>query len=248
MDQWATLLVRRLSSIESLLPQDVRLIADLPVRLATFFDNQEIVRQGTEPENSFMVIDGLVANVKLCHGGRIQIPSFYVPGDLPDLQNLHLSRTDSGFRALSPAQVAIVPHAALNAACSRSQTLTRTLWRLTLVDAAIYREWVTNIGRRSALERVAHLFCELFVRLRTIGRVDGFSYALPITQEELSNAAGISVIHANRVLQHLRQLDLITFDRGRLDILNWEELRHLADFDAAYLHLLPDSEDIALTA
>ena len=106
-----------------------------------------------------------------------------------------------------------------------------------MVDAAIYRQWVTNLGQRPAINRLAHLFCEMMLRMDAIGRAKDGSCALPITQADLSDASGLSVVHVNRTLQELREMGLITFARGQLTVHEWDGLAGLADFRPEYLHL-----------
>ncbi|MBN4902815.1 winged helix-turn-helix domain-containing protein, partial [Staphylococcus sp. EG-SA-19] len=124
---------------------------------------------------------------------------------------------------------------AIRALTERSATLTELLWRSTLIDAAINREWIVSIGARSAVVRLAHLFCEMYVRLERIGMTNGFTFALPLTQVDLSDATGLTAVHANRMLRQLREQGLVSFRQGTVDILDWDALRRFADFDPAYL-------------
>lgn len=238
-DGGCELFLRHLGRIANLSEAEIRLIGSLPITPVNIADNQEIVRQGAHPNQCFLVMHGLVANTKLTQGGRFQIASFYVPGDMPDLQNLYLTEADSEFRALTATKLGFVSHAAITELCKKSETINQALWRMTLIDAAIFREWVTNIGQRSSYARVAHLFCEMFLRLQAVGLTNEYSYSLSITQEELSEAVGMSTIHVNRVLQRLRHESLIKFDAGKLTILDWQRLQRAAGFEPSYLHFLP---------
>jgi CRP-like cAMP-binding protein len=115
------------------------------------------------------------------------------------------------------------------------------MWRDTLIDAAIFREWMIGIGRRSAYTRIAHVLCEVFVRLRAVGLANGDECELPVTQAELGDALGLSTVHVNRSLQELRGDGLIQLRAGSLTILNWDGLKTAGEFDVTYLHL--DSEE-----
>jgi CRP-like cAMP-binding protein len=231
------LLMRRLDTVTVLERQDREILGALPIEIAAFEDNHDIVREGEHRDRCFVVLKGLIGSYKLTGEGARQIPSFYVPGDMPDMQSIHLSRMDVGFRTLMPCRIGFVSHAAIRLACAQSFTLIEAFWRMTLIDASIFREWLTNIGQRNALARLAHVFCELFVRLKAVGLVPDHSFDLPLTQQELGDAIGTSSVHVNRVLQELRKEGLIVFREGRLTIPDWSRLTEVGDFDPAYLHL-----------
>jgi CRP-like cAMP-binding protein len=144
---------------------------------------------------------------------------------------------DHGIVALTPAAVAFIPHAVIEQLPLRRPELARALWWATLVDEAVLRAWIVNIGRRDAFEGVAHLLCELHVRLRHVGLVQDHSFDLPLTQEDLADALGLTPVHTNRVLQRLRSEGLITLRGGHLTILDAEGLRRAAGFDPNYLHV-----------
>jgi CRP-like cAMP-binding protein len=131
----------------------------------------------------------------------------------------------------------IIEHEAIQQLCTRSPRIAAALWRETLIDAAIFREWIASIGQRTAYSRIAHLLCEMFVRFRAAGLAKGYSVPFPITQGELGDAQGLSSVHVNRSLQALRLDRLITLGSGTLTILDWEGLRQAGDFDPTYLHL-----------
>jgi len=231
------ILLRRLKSIMSLSDRDQEIIAGLPMEVKTFADGTDIVREGQRTEHCFTVLEGLAGSYKFTGDGNRQIPSLYVPGDVPDLTSLHLSHMDTGYRVLTRATLGFMPHRAIHEACSMSYGVTGVLWRVTLIDAAIFREWLTNIGQRSTIARLAHIFCEMYVRYEAVGLVDGDTYSLPLTQQELGDAIGTSTVHVNRVVQELRGRKLIHWADGRLKVLNMMDLIEVGDFDPAYLHL-----------
>ena len=132
-----------------------------------------------------------------------------------------------------------IQHEPLWDLCQRFPRITAAFWRETLIDAAIFREWMVGIGRRKAPSRIAHLLCEMYVRLDSIGMAENWTVTLPITQEELGDALGLSAVHTNRALQELRGQDLIVFERSKLTILDWQRLVQVGEFDPTYLHLDP---------
>lgn len=230
-------LVRKLESICDL-PNDARAaLASLPARIMELKADQDIVREGDKTSRSCGLIEGFACSFKMTGEGRRQITAFHVAGDIPDLQSLHLEVLDTGVSTLTPCTVAFVQHDDLRELCAEIPSVTAAFWRATLIDAAIFREWTTNVGQRQAFSRTAHVLCEFAVRLRAIGLVDGYTFDLPITQTELADATGMSVVHTNRTLQELRARKLIAWKGASLEILNWDELATIGDFDPTYLHL-----------
>ena len=169
--------------------------------------------------------------------GKRQIVSFNLPGDIPDLQSLHLRALDNGISTISPCRVGFIRHEALRDICDRYPRIASAFWRETLIDGAIFREWLTSIGQREAYSRIAHLLCEMMVRLRSVGLSDGYSCNWPITQGEIGDALGITTVHVNRVLQEMRADGLIELKGDQLNIPDWEKLKEAGDFDPTYLHL-----------
>jgi CRP-like cAMP-binding protein len=163
--------------------------------------------------------------------------SFHVPGDIPDLHSLHLSRMDHNLTSLGPAVVAFIPHAYFREVLPRSQQLTHALWRETLVDAAVFREWVVNVGARESIARVAHLLCEIKLRLQVVGLVRDSAFTFPGRQTDIADACGITAVHTNRVIQELRGKSLIEWEGKTVSILREHELATIGDFSPEYLHL-----------
>ena len=199
--------------------------------------DQDIVREGDRRESCFVLLEGVAAALKRTGTGKRQIMTFHIAGDIPDLQSLHISRLDNTVSTLTPCKVGFVEHDALVDLCARFPRITNALWRETLTDAAIFKEWVLNVGRRDAYAGVAHLICEVVTRMRAVGLVHDDRCAFPMTQNELADAVGISAVHVNRTLQELRAAGLITLARGKLHILDWEGLKQAGDFAPDYLYL-----------
>lgn len=232
----SNILIRKLQTISELAPSDIALLGNISIQEKEYHANEDILREGDKPTLSFVVLDGLIGSTKLTGDGKRQISSFFVPGDIPDLHGLHLSVMDSTFTPFMPTRVGFMRHDALHDICDQHPSITRVFWRSTVIDAAIYREWVTNVGRRDAYARMAHLLCELIVRLHSVGRIEDRVAHLPITQAALGDALGLSTVHVNRVLQELRRDGLISTVGSRFHATDWAGLVRAADFDSTYLH------------
>jgi CRP-like cAMP-binding protein len=228
-------LLSRLERFNTLSAIDRQRIVDLPLKLVNYPADREIVSYGYSTSRCTLVLDGFLYSHKAVAGSRRQITSFFVPGDVVDLPTLYLPRVDHTIATLGPAVLAFVPHAALKKVVDESSALAQAFWRETLMHAAIFQEWVVNLGRRDAFARLAHIVCELTVRLQSVGLARDFSFSMPWTQMDVADACGISNVHANRVIQELLHLQLVEWDSRRLKILNWDALVRLADFNDDYL-------------
>jgi CRP-like cAMP-binding protein len=230
-------LIRKLESIADLSDEERRAIFGLPMTVRTFATDKDIVREGDRPSECFLVVEGFAGSYKHSGDGKRQFMSFYTPGDIPDLQSLHLDVMDHNISTLVPSKLAFIPHAALHEATRRYPGLAAALWRDTLIDAAIFREWIVNVGRRPAYARTAHLLCELAVKLRAVGLMADWTFELPLTQAELGDAMGLSTVHVNRTFQELRANGLIRSEGRTLIIEDWGALKKAGEFDPTYLHL-----------
>lgn len=196
-----------------------------------------IVRSGTTLSASTLLVEGIVCRYKDLADGQRQIMELHVAGDFVDLHGFLLKRLDHNIGTMTPVRIALVPHDALRGITETHPHLGRMLWFSTLLDAAIHREKILSIGRRSAVARIAHILCELLVRLRLVGLADETGYALPLTQADLADVTGLTSVHVNRMLKKLRDDKLLTFRGGRVTIGDWEGLQRVAEFDPTYLHL-----------
>jgi CRP-like cAMP-binding protein len=199
--------------------------------------DKTIVRAGQDIEESTLLLEGLMCRYKDLRDGSRQISELHVSGDFVDLHSLTLKRLDHSIMTLTPCLLAPAPHEKLKAITEQFPHLTRVLWFSTNLDAAIHREWMLSLGRRNALARVAHLFCELHVRLGLVGETDGLSFRLDITQVDLAECMGLTSIHINRTLKALREQELVEFRRGVVTIKDPQGLRRVAEFDTEYLSL-----------
>jgi CRP-like cAMP-binding protein len=198
-----------------------------------------IVHSGEDLHFSTLLVEGMICRYKDLSDGQRQITHIHVPGDFADLHGFTLRRLDHSVQSLSPCVIARAPHERLREITETLPHLTRMLWFSTNVDACIHREWEVSLGRRSAIERAAHLFCELHVRLNIVGLAEPDSFALPISQAELAECLGLTPVHVNRVLRELRERGQAEFRGGRVTITDAEALKQLAEFDPAYLYLEP---------
>lgn len=229
--------VRRLESRAPLTEDDRRAIRALPFTFRTLDAATYMVREGEAPEICNLLLSGFAYRHKVTRSGERQILSVHLPGEFLDFQNSFLAVADHNVQALTRADVAGIPVPALQRIATDYPRVGRAMWIDTLIDAAIFREWLVNVGRRDSKSRIAHLLCELALRLREAGLSEEDRYQLPMTQEQLADAVGLTPVHVNRVLQALRRYGLIERDKRAVTITDWEGLRHIGDFSTRYLHL-----------
>jgi CRP-like cAMP-binding protein len=201
-----------------------------------FTKDSFIVREGETASNCGLLLRGFAYRQKFVGNGARQIISLHIPGEFVDLQNCLLPLADHNVQSLDQSELALIPKAALLDLANRYPNLAKAMWRDTLVDASIFREWVVNVGRRDARTRIAHLLCELALRLEASGAVRDGVYQFPLTQEQLADATGLTAVHTNRTLQGLRKDGLISLSSNALVVLDWQRLRDVGDFSERYLH------------
>lgn len=197
----------------------------------------DIIREGDNPRVVNLILEGWANRYKTLEDGRRQIIAFFLPGDLCDLNIFILREMDHSLGAITPIRYAELPRDAFDALTSERPRIVQALWWDTLVMAAVQREWTVNLGQRSAIERLSHLVCELFVRLRAVGLTQGDAFDCPLTQNDLAEATGMTPVHVNRTLQELRTRGLLQWRGKRIAILDWQALRDTALFNPNYLHL-----------
>ena len=230
-----SMLIRKLESIAPLSDAERQAIESLPVRIHNLDARQDIVRDGDQPTHCCLILDGWACRYKMLSQGKRQILSFHIPGDIPDLQSLHIHTMDHSLATLTKAVVAFIPHENLRELTAHHPGLAAAFWRDTLIDAAVFREWLISMGRRSSFEHVAHLFCELYLKLQAVGLAGDHRCPLPLTQTDLADALGLTPVHINRVLKEMRGRTLITLRSNALVIEVWDELLRISEFDPAYL-------------
>jgi CRP-like cAMP-binding protein len=208
-----------------------RMLADI----RTFDARRDIIRVGENPEFVHLMIEGWACRYSIVDDGQRQITAFLVPGDFCDAHVIMLGQMDHSIGALGQASVAFISKDLMTEVAERP-CLTRSLWWASLVDEGILRAWLVNMGRRNASGRVSHLVCELHARLLSVGMGGDNTFEMPLTQEDLGDALGLSPVHINRVLRRLRERGLMTFSNRKVIILDLDALKQEGGFNPLYLH------------
>ena len=208
----------------------------LPWSKRSFERDSYMVREGEPTTVCTVLLTGFAFRQKLVSDGARQIISIHIPGEFIDIQNGLLEVADHNVQSLGRSTAAMVPKGALMDLMGANQKVRRSIWYDSLIAASIFREWVVNVGRRDARERIAHLLCELAARLRAAGVEGGPIFDFPITQEQIPDATGLTAVHTNRTLQSLRKDGLINLWSSKLTILDWDALADTGDFNKRYLH------------
>jgi CRP-like cAMP-binding protein len=230
-------LLLKLRARDEVTETEERVLRNAVSETKEFKADEVVVRAETETTASNVLIEGIACRYKDLGGGERQITELHVPGDFVDLHSFPLKRLDHHVLALTPCRFAIVPHERLKAITEQYAHLTRLLWFLAMLDASIHREWMLSLGRRPAVARIAHLFCEMNMRLGMVGLANGGSYDLPLTQTEMAECKGITAVHVNRTLKELREEGLVTFRGGSVTIHDLKRLEKVAEFNPSYLYL-----------
>ncbi len=231
-------LLAKLASLAPLTDEDRQGLLSLPLTFDSWSAGQDIVCQGEAPNVCAIVVEGFVCRFKLSSDGAREILAWHLPGDTPDFQSLYLKRLDHGLGAVSDAVVAFVQHKHIGPLLERSSAIRTAFFKDVLQEAAVYREWLVNIGHRPALQRMAHMFCEIATRFDHAGFEGSPRYPLPLLQADLADALGLSGVHVNRVLQELRRMALVAVRGRTLEVLDRPGLEELGGFDPDYLRLV----------
>ncbi|WP_341633169.1 Crp/Fnr family transcriptional regulator [Sphingomonas agri] len=229
--------LRKLRARDEISAQEEQAIRGLISQVIEIPEDRTFIRHGEELHQSTLLLDGWLARAKDLPSGQRQIAELHVAGDFADLHGFTLKHLDHDLISMSRCRLALVPHDRLVELTERFPHLTRVYWFSTNLDAAIHREWTLSLGRRSALGRMAHLFCELNIRLAIADRAQNDSYEFPLTQVELGECLGLTAVHVNRTLQELRRMGLLELQNRRVSILDLKGLKGVAEFDPAYLYL-----------
>ena len=230
-------LIQKLESFETLSDQDRGALNALVPKVRRVGPKTDLIREGDHPESVHLILEGFACRYKMLPDGQRQIMAFFVPGDFCDLNVFILDQMDHSIGTISACQVVDIPRSAIEEITAHHPRITRAFWWCALVDEAVLREWLVNIGCREANQRIAHLLCELLMRLDVVGRVTDNSYEFPFTQTDIADTMGLSNVHVNRTLQELRGLELITLKQRVLTILDVDRLKAFCGFNVNYLHL-----------
>jgi len=240
-------LIQKLKRWSDLDEADQRLVLSLPHSTRRFSRASYVVQEGTVPSHAGVLLSGFAFRQKITASGSRQVLAIHIPGDIVDLQNSFLDRADHSVQVLTDSEFAMVPISAFKDIAFQRPAIGIALWRETLVDGSIQREWTANVGRRNARERTSHLLCECGYRLEIAGLGHRTRFQLPMTQEELADALGLTPVHINRTLMSLDREGLTTRRRNLVQIHDWDALAAIGDFEPGYLHI-PAALQSALTA
>lgn len=229
--------LRKLRKRIAITPEEEQAIRGAVAETREVKADSMVIHSGEELHSSTVLLKGWMARSKDLPGGERQVTELHVPGDFLDLHGFTLKCLDHDVTALSDCTLGIVPHERLKRITERFPRLARAYWFSTNVHAAITRELALSLGQRTAMSRMAHLFCELRCRLEVVGQTNGNGYEFPLTQRELSECLGLTVVHANRTLQELRRRGLVECENRYVTILDPRALEGLAEFDPSYLYL-----------
>src|ERR1700744_1477160 len=225
------LMIRRLRVNSTVSEEDASALRALPRVIKNLSAGSPIIREGDRPTQCVVVQTGFVFRAKTTISGKRQILSFHPAGDMPDLQGLLLERMDHDLATLSDAQVGFIEHRHINKLIEERPSLARALWKETLVDAAIFRAWIVNLGSRSAVARLANLIAEIRQRLEDVGLPADRDLNFPVTQSDLADALGITDIHMNRILHMFRTTGILDVKRKQVTLRDLERLLEIGGFD-----------------
>ena len=229
--------LRKLRARDQISTEEEQAIRGLVSQVVDIPQNRTVIRHGEELNQSMMLLSGWLARALDLPSGRRQIAELHVAGDFADLHSFTLKHLDHDVISITRCRIGLVPHERLKELTERFPHLARVYWLMTNIDAAIQREWALSLGRRSAMERMAQLFCELNMRLGLVGLSRNGSFDFPLTQAELGECLGLTSVHVNRTLQELRRRGLVEFQNKRVAIPDVPALERLAAYDGSYLYL-----------
>jgi CRP-like cAMP-binding protein len=225
---------------------DEAALLNLPYRTKRIERHGYIIREREKTTHSCLMLSGFAIRHKILGDGARQIVAVHMKGDMVDLQNSFLTVADHSVEVLTESEVAFIPRDAIKALAFERPAVGIAMWFDTLVDASVFREWIGNVGRRDARTRIAHFFCEISLRLKVAGLGQATDYELPMTQEQIADATGLTPVHVNRTVRRLEIDELITRKSSRsVTIGDWKKLAQVGDFDSNYLHLKLDEPALA---
>ena len=230
------LLTRNVERFGTLNDDDRRALAELSIQLQRVPRNFDIVHEGDPVDRCCLLVDGFAARFKEAASGARQIVSFHIRGDLLDVEHLLLDKADHSIQAIGEATLAWMPKAELIRLAWERPAVGKALWRMCLIDASIFREWVLNVGRRNARTRIAHMLCEFVARCELAGLGTAQGFDLPMTQQQIADATGMTTVHVNRTLRTLDRDHALSRNGNQFRIHDWGRLCAIGDFDPAYLH------------
>lgn len=228
--------VAKLGSLASFDAEDVAALAAATSKARKYPRRHDLIREGDRPGPVFVVLEGWACRYKVLPNGSRQVMAFMMPGDCCDLHINILDHMDHSIQTITPASIATVSGEAMENLLDAHPRIARAMYSAQLIDEGTLRAWIVSMGRRSSIERVAHLMCELWLRARNIGLTSADDLVMPLSQAMLADALGMTPVHINRVLKALRFAGAMTLQRGSLQIADTAKLAQIAGFDENYLH------------
>ena len=230
-------MLRKLQLWTPLDESDQAAVLSLPCTVRKLRAHEFVVREDDKPRHACLLISGFAYRHKIAGNGGRQIFSIHMKGDVVDLHNSLLRRADHNVQAMTDIEAAFIPVSAIDGIVVSHPAVGKAIWYETLVDASIFREWTLNVGRRDARTRTAHMLCEFALRLKVAGLGERMNYELPMTQDQLADALGLTSVHVNRTLRSLEIDGFIARSQRSVQIVDFQQLSRIGDFDARYLHL-----------
>jgi CRP-like cAMP-binding protein len=229
--------MERLASRSALTDDEVSALLGLSGQLKEVAARTDFVRFGEPVDHSCLIVKGLAGRFGQNRDGARQITCLHIPGDMADLPSVVSPKSGWGLTALTPTTILRIPHAELRRVAAKHPGIAEAFWRDCVADGSIFSEWVVNVGRRDAISRVAHVFCEMAIRCEQAGQGNRYSFPLPMTQTDLADATGMTGVHVNRTLKELRTRSIAELRAGTVTIRDWDELVRTGDFDAGFMLL-----------
>jgi CRP-like cAMP-binding protein len=230
-------MLRKLTALFPLDEPDGEALLALPHRVRTVEQHHYVVREREIATQCCLMLSGFSVRHKIVARGARQIVAIHMKGDMVDLQNSVLGTADHSVQMLTKGEIALIPRDAIQQLALARPRIGMAMWKDTLVDGSIFREWIANVGRRDSATRLAHVLCEFALRLKLAGLGEQTNYELPMTQEQLADVLGLTSVHVNRTLQALERQQLRSRTQRSVTINDWQALADAGDFDATYLHL-----------
>lgn len=229
-------LIAKLSRVMTLSQEECAALEAICQDVRQIGARRDIIRDGDRPERVHLILSGWACRYKIMKNGKRQITALLLPGDFCDLHVGMLDRMDHAIGAITATAFAYVDRAQFQELTRTRPAIMRALWWVTLVDEGVLRSWLVSLGIRTARERIAHLICELRERMGNIDGEHGGQFAMPLTQQDLAEALGLTAVHINRVVRQLMKERVFEISKGQVTVLDLSALKEIAEFDPSYLH------------
>ncbi|TVP51241.1 MAG: Crp/Fnr family transcriptional regulator [Halomonas sp.] len=230
-------LMSKLNNFQAHTAEDIKLLENAVSNERSFGKDEDVIQEGDKSRHVYLVVKGWVSRYRLNMHGKVQTLNFHIPGDFCNLHTNLAHCIEYSIGTVAPSVIAYIPHERIEEISRENHRLARSFNWLAFNEFSILQEWLLNVGSRPSHQRLAHLICELLIRVRAAGLTEDHHFYLPLTQAQLSEAMGITVVHTNRVMMRLRAEGLITFEGRRVEVTDWPGLKKYADFKVRYLHL-----------